>query len=503
MAMSLENIKTLKELDNYLNQNWCCRIRKRGGRVFTSNGVHVKLNTFVKTLQQIAASTPSDLQLLKSIVTKIRKMDDQPISCNSLLRVLTAICRLVGNLFYNREKILRRLENGERTTSENHQYRHLVFQQSHGSVSCRVHGVSHRTFPRVSKDSMINLALRTILRMKNLAVFRTKVEGAVEDHSMIGPCDFYGPLEMAHQYQYTISIENGFPVFFRRNKGEISSIENREKPLSDFSKVAVRIEATWHHGNQEGIEKIKALYASTLQNATGQNLFPNSGILEIEQEKVELPVFDATKFDLTSFKVRLVRNDLPFTIAESEVSSTDSFCPVSYFFGDQYAQEQVEHGGGTFLETHDFCQTMTPLNAAAKGIVVLGRWADESHTVLELIGVKIPYGYTLIVEKDAIHGDATLKGMYMMAMTSNHKTMSTADVVFLKDKKNRKNFLITEAAVKEKEGLVEKAPTAPKPIVCFKQESRKEFNREINKGWPFYNPFSRILTPLALLKRPN
>ena len=54
----------------------------------------------------------------------------------------------------------------------------------------------------------------------------------------------------------------------------------------------------------------------------------------------------------------------------------------------------------------------------------------------ELIAVRIPFGCTLIVEKGRIHGDANIKGMYMMAMTSDHNLMNTADAVFMRSETN-------------------------------------------------------------------
>ena len=88
---------------------------------------------------------------------------------------------------------------------------------------------------------------------------------------------------------------------------------------------------------------------------------------------------------------------------------------------------------------------MTPIEKSTGGFVTLGKWVDESHTKLEIIGVKIPYGYTLIVEKDCIYGDTNLSGKYMMCMTSNHITMRTADTVFLKSTITKKNLPISIA----------------------------------------------------------
>ncbi len=60
-----------------------------------------------------------------------------------------------------------------------------------------------------------------------------------------------------------------------------------------------------------------------------------------------------------------------------------------------------------------------------------------SGAALELIAVAVPFGFTLLVEPYCIHGDSSLTGLYMMAMTGNHRAMGTADThtVFIKQEK--------------------------------------------------------------------
>ena len=382
---------------------------------------------------------------------------------------------------------------GTQITANNNEYRYLVFNTPRGRVATRVHGNSSSTIPSMTTDMDFTFATRSVLRGLNLLVLR----GSQTNTHMIGPCDFYGPLEKPHLYLYTIVIEGGFPRFYRVKKQAHSPIlaENILIVSTELDAYSAKINATWFSGKHPYIEKIKDTYSC---NKGGESLFPTlSGILLIHQQSVELPEFDARAFDLSSFKARLVRNDIPFSIAEEVISRKDSFCPVSYFFESGYADEQVSNaGGGLFLETHDFCQTITPLDAMAGGIVMLGRWAEEerNQSTLSLIGVTVPYGYTLIVEKGCIHGDTTLKGMYMMAMTSNHVTMQTADVVFLKSKVGGKNFLINTS--NDNDNNISLCD-APLPIVDFGQfqEEGAAFDRRVNNGWPIYNPVSRILNP--------
>lgn len=493
MLTHLHTIDSLDSFEKFLKKNWSCTVKRQGGRVFICEEDQYRLNDIVKQLEWITSKSQYNMDQVKRLVERIQNIDNLPISYNShFLKTSTIIRQFFGNLFYDRKKILTELAHGKLVTAHNNNYRYLVFNRPGGRIACRVHGNSNKTLPRLSSDKDFTFATRSILRNRNLLVFR----GTQSNTHMIGPCDFYGPLENAHRYFYTIEIKNGFPKFYRREKQAIK-VPATDALLTDFADCTAKIHATWHKGTDSNIEEIKNLYTSQEQKATGESLFPTSaGILEIEEQAVELPAFDATKFDLSLFKARLVKNDLPFSIAETEVSFKDSFCPVSYMFENDYANQQVERGGGLFLETHDFCQTMTPLDESAGGVVVLGRWGNEDKTVLELIGVKIPYGYTLIIEKGCIHGDTTLKGMFMMAMTSNHETMQTADVTFLKSKQDFKNFSLTTQD--DMTSLDPNLRQAPTPIVDFGKEGEKQFTQLINNGWRLYNPFSRIFNPPLL-----
>lgn len=110
-------------------------------------------------------------------------------------------------------------------------------------------------------------------------------------------------------------------------------------------------------------QELQAHYKTTLE--IDASLFPDPGILEIlsTDRVIHLHAFDATKFDLSPFKVVLVKNGEPFQITKDELHSSDEFRPVSYLFGENYAKAVVESGSGVFLESHDFAQTMTPLDA--------------------------------------------------------------------------------------------------------------------------------------------
>jgi hypothetical protein len=156
-----------------------------------------------------------------------------------------------------------------------------------------------------------------------------------------------------------------------------------------------------------------------------------------------------------------------------------------------YANWQIENGSGLFLEKHCFSQTITPLTSYSRGFVALAR-LRESSDELELIGIQIPYGHTLIIEEECIHGDTTLNGFFMMGMTSDHTTMKTADTVFLKYPGTKEN--VRMEMVGREDGENDFLSIIPPPYVIYKdanQNDRELFRRLTERKKFIFNPFSR------------
>lgn len=114
---------------------------------------------------------------------------------------------------------------------------------------------------------------------------------------------------------------------------------------------------------------------------------------------------------------------------------------ISYYFGKNYAKFTIENEDGLFLEKHPFIQSMTPLHETSRGFVIVGRINDDE---IDLLGIKIPFGYTLLVDSLAIHGDSTLIGLYGMEMTADHIEMAKSDTVFLRNKHDKNVSCVLE-----------------------------------------------------------
>lgn len=345
----------------------------------------------------------------------------------------------------------------------------LMLDGANGTVACRIHDEkTSKTFPPLSENGTIECATRTLMRMSHLKAVRGGVRGA----SMIGPADYFGNLETPDQYAYSISIMEGLPRIQRHSLAEkVEPCYNQQLAQEQMTVI----HATWLNGktDKKCIEKIAEEIAKPEQSLFGDSLFPNPGLLLIEEDgPILLTPLDARGVDLSSFKARLVKNDQPFQIVNSALKSSDEFRVVSYYYQPGYAEDRIRHGGGLFLETHDFSQTMTPLDAEAGGFITLGCW-DHANNQLKLIAITIPFGYTLLVDKDCIHGDTTFVGNYMMSMTSDHLTMETANTVFLKHAHTKLN--VSMQLTDEISFLAqEKITPAPPPLFLFADANEKE-----------------------------
>lgn len=362
----------------------------------------------------------------------------------------------------------------------------LLLDGEDGTVACRIYGhLMSGTLPRFSDNWTIESATRSLLRMQNLTAVRG-YSGA----GMMGPLDYFGNLEEPHKYFYT--IKNQFPpVFFRELIAEAPPQEALlfKELGSHFFTV---VKAHWVSGKEEGPIREKKREYNIDSNRLQYSLFIDPGLLEVETNPIELQFFDPRGVDLTPFKARLVNNEVPFQITGKELPSKDDYRLVTYLYEPMYAEWQIEHGSGLFLEKHKFSQTITPLHPDAQGYVALAR-TNENPDELEMIGVQIPYGYTLVIEEDCIHGDTTLSGFFMMGMTSDHTTMRTADTVFLKclkTKKNAKMVMRGEQSLSSSDYAV----TVPPPYAVYQSASEIERMRfwQLTYGQSFiFNPFSR------------
>lgn len=347
----------------------------------------------------------------------------------------------------------------------------LCLRGEKGTVACRVHVPSDaKMLPEQSSWGRLHFSLLSEEKMGNLTAVRG-VPGA----GMVGPADYFGTLERSDQSFMSININSaGKPTFTQYPLNQ--SVGGAPLQKLDPGQLS-KVKAQWFSGlNKEGMLQKKKEYKNQRNPLFSESLFPNSGILEIEGSKeIRLKALDPRGIDLSEFKARLVANSEPFQITSERLHVDDEYCAVSYKYDAGYAERQVQHGGGLFLEFHQFAQTITPLHDNSTGFVTLAKW-NQTHTELELIAIQIPYGYTLIIEKDCIHGDTNLNGLFMMCMTSDHISMATADTVFLKHATDKDNINITLENNLEQE-MVQRAQGVSEPLFFYKENRAENFPR--------------------------
>lgn len=346
----------------------------------------------------------------------------------------------------------------------------LFLDGEDGSVGCRIHGVQQRgTTPTKSRNKTWECATRSLLRMKNLVAVR-----GLPGQSMIGPADYYGNLEDAHEHVYMISIQDCVPTVFAIKNGK-EPVTALLKPVHD--EVCFDVDQyRWVSGHL--LADYYRNYNITADIKLGSSLFPNPGMLELAVPQIELPVYGPGT-DLLQYRARLVKNDVPFKLVTHKLRHADEFRLVSYIYEHNYAAAQMcNPGGGLFLELHRFAQFITPLSPKCGGYVVLAR--RDSCNQLCMIAVQVPFGFTLIIDDGAIHGDATLQGMFLMGMTSDHTSMQTADTVFLKTDMTFQN-VVMKTNIREHPFVLSDLPPDARPITA---------HTPITTGKVF-NPFSR------------
>ncbi len=360
----------------------------------------------------------------------------------------------------------------------------LLLDGDDGTIACRVYGhLMTSTIPRFSDNWTLESATRTLLRMQNLTAVR-----GIPGSSMVGPVDYFGNLEEPHKYRYT--IKNQFPPLFYRQP--LSEPQEIPAELIQFDPHFLTvIKAQWISGKEEPIIQEKKLAYNVTEKHLRQSLFLDPGLLEVDRKLIELTYFDPRGVDLTSFKARVVSNHSPFQITKEPLPAKDDYRLVTYLYEPLYADWQVENGSGLFLEKHKFSQTITPLTPDSGGYVMLAR-TNEAPDELELIGIQIPYGYTLIIEEGCIHGDTTLSGFFMMGMTSAHTTMRTADTVFLKYPVTKEN--VRASLVGAETIFTSPLFYVPPPYVIYTNAGELERMHFQNLTYHqnfIFNPFSR------------
>jgi hypothetical protein len=217
------------------------------------------------------------------------------------------------------------------------------------------------------------------------------VRGTSPDDTMIGPLEYFGRVD---PYRHPLTSVDTLPIV-----------------------------------RPECVTCLNVQWLSASLGNVDDSLFPNAGKLVLNNSDLVVPVTDRPG-NYIDYNVRLVESS---RVTYDTQNNQKTMFSVRYHFAENYYDYAMTKEG-VFLERHPFIQAMSPVDKHAKGFVMAARMRDQH---IDIIGIRIPLGYTLLVDSLAIHGDSTLVGDYRMEMTADHVEMSKADTVFLKTVQGR------------------------------------------------------------------
>lgn len=289
---------------------------------------------------------------------------------------------------------------------------------------------------------------RTMVGLRNLQVFRGHfaVPGVDLQQMMVGPCHFYGTLPSdSGVTSYRLVLTSAMLP----GPGAEASRRPEYRPLRGGGRAQEVLDAQ----HIAAMGKPPPPSALTLAGHFSDRARPGTtltagsshttGIFVVEDWSLaggpgaEVPapaagarpacvaeVHDATAYNLEPFGAQVVKNGDEFGIP-GILTDQDDLQLITYWWGEDYLEHAMHHDDGAFLETHDFPQTVTPLSEDCGGHILLARPAtrDSMQATVEVVAVYVPFGYTMILGKNAWHGDAGLRGLHLMAMTANHLIM--------------------------------------------------------------------------------
>ncbi|WP_115704848.1 hypothetical protein [Legionella sainthelensi] len=183
------------------------------------------------------------------------------------------------------------------------------------------------------------------------------------------------------------------------------------------------IKATWKNKKQE-------------QGVSGRDasVFGGLGVLTIPSDVkvMNIPKMNALAVPsafLAKYGAELIPLEKSFTLDAVTDESLDNLYLVEYQWDANYIQDYVMHqrgGGGLFVETHPFPHVFTPLSPECSGALILG--VERENGSFDFAAFEIPFGYTMKIGSDVIHGDSFFVGPYAIALTETE----LADSVLLK-----------------------------------------------------------------------
>lgn len=351
----------------------------------------------------------------------------------------------------------------------------------------------------------LECATRTLLNLYNLHTVRGNIINNTLDikSSMSGPHMYYGHLDP--KKRYILEIIDNHPLFKSLNE-----IKNNSIQIDVPEEYILTCQDTnWikgKHLSKEDIIKYNLVdvnhsYIDVDNKTSPDSLFTYPGILEMNEITMNIPfIQDPQNYNLSSFGVQMVKNDNGFTfnqnLIKKYIHAQHPLRVITYHYGSNYVKDYLLNNSGLFLEKHEFIQLITPSNKLCGGYVILGRYIGDD---LQLIRISIPYGYSLLVDVLALHGDSGLIGDYIMCMTGHHIAMSTSDTVYLKNKLTYKNVMIDgETLDYQSHLLLTSQQMTKEQLIIEDQKLYRQMIKNVNKDNKLYMYQKMIWNPVIM-----
>ncbi len=199
------------------------------------------------------------------------------------------------------------------------------------------------------------------------------------------------------------------------NMLEILGLDQGIIPRYDMlvtSPQELTLPATWKNKSQEAAK-----------SGESASVFGSLGVLLVRPSFniIEIPKMNALAVPqsfLKKYGAELIALDSPIEMEPTEHEELENLYLVQYDFDEDYIEQYVMHaqgGGGLFVETHPFPHVFTPLSPDCGGALILG--VDRGDGGFDFASFVIPFGFTMKIASNVIHGDSFFVGPYAIALT--------------------------------------------------------------------------------------
>ena len=178
----------------------------------------------------------------------------------------------------------------------------------------------------------------------------------------------------------------------------------------------VAVKATWY--SPENARKAHI----NIEAGGNANVFYGLGAILVPDD-FRIPIVLASKENVRHYGLTLIEDQHAFELQSDEFN----LILAKYRYAKNCKRDflnEVEGGGGYFVETHNFPHIHVPLTPDCEGYIIIGKKLSVDN--FNFTAFRIPYGYALHTPANTIHGDGTIVGEYAITVAT---ALAEADTV--------------------------------------------------------------------------